>query len=84
MSNAREMAVRSAMKDAIERLIEECDGSITAAAKRVGTSHQNLRNWQDMEVKASDVRKFLDVAEKIFDIIGVPPSKRWKALRGEK
>ena len=72
------------MRDAIEQLIKQCDGSVTKAAGKVGTSHQNLRNWQNMEVSAKDVRKFLDVAERIFDEIGLPVSKRWKALRGDK
>lgn len=84
MASVKELAVEPAMKDIIEQLIAKHSGSVTKAAKAVGTSHQNLRNWQVMDVKAKDVQRFLEVAEKIFDVLKVPEGKRWEKLRGKK
>jgi hypothetical protein len=78
------MAVSAAMKELIDKLIAKCDNSVTEAGRRVDTSHQNLRNWQEMEAKAKDVHRFLEVAERIFDVLEIPPSKRWKYLRNVK
>lgn len=73
---ARNVAGITAMRDIIEELIEECGGT-RPAARVVGTSHQNLMNWRDSDVKPTEINKFMEAMEKARVKLGIPKSKMW-------
>lgn len=81
--NVREIAGKTAMRELIEALIDKCEG-IRPAAREIGTSHQNLMNWRDNDIKPNEITKFLAAMEKARKILKIPKSEMWSKMLGAK
>lgn len=75
-------ATQAAMRDIIEALIEEC-GGVRAAAREIGTKHQNLMNWRDNDVKPNEITKFLIAMEKARKRLKIPKAEMWSKMLGK-